>query len=104
MDAFVVTLIMTDQEDFILQSLEPLGLFDNNTKYLLIPVNTENASGSHWLLALLIHKEGKYFLKIFNSGHFCFVPRLRPFNPIMDSGSRVKVHILCWSAILVKQD
>lgn len=28
-DAFVVTLIMTDQEDYILESLEPLNLFSN---------------------------------------------------------------------------
>lgn len=54
MDAFVVTLIMTDQENFVLESLEPLGLFSEQTKYLLIPLNTENSSGSHWLLGLLI--------------------------------------------------
>lgn len=68
MDAFVVTLIMTDQEDFVLESLEPLGLFSKQTKYLLIPLNTENSSGSHWLLGLVIREEDHFTLTIFDSG------------------------------------
>jgi Ulp1 family protease len=68
MDAFVVTLIMTDQEDYILESLEPLQLFSPATKYLLIPLNTEYCSGNHWLLGLLIREDHDYTLLVFDSG------------------------------------
>lgn len=53
MDAFIATLIMGSEDDFILQSLKPLNLFSPLAKYLIIPLNTEYAHGSHWLLALL---------------------------------------------------
>jgi hypothetical protein len=68
MDAFIVTLIMTDQEDFILESLAPLDLFSESTKYLIIPLNTEFGSGSHWLLGLLVNRHKKYSLVVFDSG------------------------------------
>jgi Ulp1 family protease len=36
---------------------------------LLIPINTEFASGNHWLLGVLVRQEeARYFLVIFNSG------------------------------------
>jgi hypothetical protein len=34
-DPFVVTMILFTQEDFILQTLEGLGLFDECTKYVV---------------------------------------------------------------------
>lgn len=39
-DPFVVTMILFTQEDFILQTLEGLGLFDEFTKYVVFPMNT----------------------------------------------------------------
>ena len=49
-DLFVVTMIMTYDDEAILKSLEGLQLFSRDTQYLLIPINTENANGSHWML------------------------------------------------------
>jgi len=49
-DLFVVTMLMTYDDEPILKSLEGLELFSSHTKYLIIPINTENANGSHWML------------------------------------------------------
>jgi hypothetical protein len=39
-DVFVVTMLMTYDEEAILKSLEPLQLFSEHTKYLIVPLNT----------------------------------------------------------------
>jgi hypothetical protein len=43
-----------------LESLATLDLFSESTKYLIIPLNTEFGSGSHWLLGLLVNRHKKY--------------------------------------------
>ena len=57
-DLFVVTMLMTYDDEVVLKSLEGLELFSEKTKYLVIPVNTENANGSHWLLGCF--KNGRF--------------------------------------------
>ena len=57
-DLYVVTMLMTYDDDVVLKSLEGLDLFSPNTKYLVIPINTENAIGSHWLLGCF--KNGRF--------------------------------------------
>ena len=49
---------MTYDDEVVLKSLEGLELFSEKTKYLVIPVNTENANGSHWLLGCF--KNGRF--------------------------------------------
>lgn len=73
MDAFVVTMLMTYDEESILQSLAPLELFSQNTECLLIPINTENAYGSHWMLGCFLNgkfkgRETEDVLVMFDSG------------------------------------
>ena len=51
-----------------MDSLEPLNIFSNNTKYLIVPLNSDNTTGYHWVLALLIREHYGYKMVIFDSG------------------------------------
>lgn len=57
-DMYVATMLMSYDDEVVLRSLEGLELFSSSTKYLVIPVNTENGSGSHWLLGCF--KNGRF--------------------------------------------
>ena len=52
MDPFIVTMILSTQEDFILQTLEGLEIFNSKTKYILFPMNTDHGKGNHWFLTI----------------------------------------------------
>ena len=67
-DGFVATLIMNEEQPLILDSLQPLNIFSNNTKYLLVPLNSDNQTGYHWVLTLLIRVSFGYKMIIFDSG------------------------------------